>query len=149
MARFVTVTGGLALVAVLLAGCGGGGIDGTKVEASLRDYLSAIDPNDCLGSGICRHGAFPVGAGIPRVKENSCKKAPVRSGPRRPVHFPKGQPRPPRIPEGLTAWICIVTFGRTRLPVLVAVKRSGDVYLANPMWHAPPLPPATTYEGGP
>ena len=121
--------------------------DGTKVEASLRDYLSTVDPKACLDSTFCNQGVFPVGAGVPRVREHSCKK--VHTGPRRPARFPKGQPRPPRLPEGLTSWSCIVTFGKTGLPVAVAVKRNGDVYMANPVSQAPPLPPATVYEGGP
>jgi hypothetical protein len=137
----------LALAAVLLTSCGGRGVDGTKVEASLRDYLSTVDPKACLDSTFCNQGVFPVGAGVPRVREHSCKK--VHTGPRRPARFPKGQPRPPRLPEGLTSWSCIVTFGKTGLPVAVAVKRNGDVYMANPVSQAPPLPPATVYEGGP
>ena len=127
----------LALATMLLTGCGGSD-DRTKVEASLHDYLSTIDP---------RASAFPVGAGVPRVAENSCKK-------RRTVHtdtvrFPKGQPRPPRLPERLTVWSCVVMFGRTAMPVAVALKDSGEVYMANPVSQAAPLPPATVYEGGP
>jgi len=127
----------LALATMLLTGCGGSD-DRTKVEASLHDYLSTIDP---------RASAFPVGAGVPRVAENSCKK-------RRTVHtdtvrFPKGQPRPPRLPERLTVWSCVVMFGRTAMPVAVALKDSGEVYMANLVSQAAPLPPATVYEGGP
>jgi hypothetical protein len=92
MARLVTVTGGLALVAVLLAGCGGGGDDRATVEAGLRHYLSSIDTQACLGSRFCGQGAFPVGAGVPRVRENSCKK----------IH--------------IGSWSCVVSFGRTALP---------------------------------
>jgi hypothetical protein len=65
MARLVTVTGGLALVAVLLAGCGGGGDDQGRVEASLRHYFSTIHPED---------SDFPYGAGPPRVKDKGCVK---------------------------------------------------------------------------
>jgi len=140
----------LALTAVLLAGCNASGdrnVDGTKVEAGLRDYLRIIDPNACLDSGFCPQGAFPVGAGIPRVREDSCKK--VHTGRLRPAQFPKNQPRPRRLPEGLTRWSCIVMFGKTGLPVAVAMKRSGEVYMANPVTQAAPLPAATVYEGGP
>jgi hypothetical protein len=149
MARLVTVAGALALVAVLLAGCGGGGNDGAKVEAGLRDYLSTLDPEACLGSRLCGQGVFPVGAGVPQVKEHSCKKG--HTGHLRPARFPKGQPRPPRLPEGLTSWLCVITFahGKSAMPVSVAVKRSGEVYMAGPVSQAAPLPPATTYEGGP
>ena len=132
MARLVTATGGLALVAVLLTACGGsGGVDGARVEAGLRHYLSTLDPNACLDSRFCNQGVFPVGAGVPHVRENSCKKH--------------------SRPGGLTAWSCVVTFahGKSALPVSVGVKRGGEVYMAIPMSQAAPLPPATTYEGGP
>ena len=144
---YVLLLGVLALTAVLLAGCGGGGDDPAKVEANLRDYLSTIDTQACLESGFCPKGAFPVGAGVPRVRENSCKKlGTVHTDT---VRFPKGQPRPPRLPERLSRWSCVVMFGRTAMPVAVAVKDSGEIYLANPVSQAAPLPPATTYEGGP
>jgi len=136
----------LALAAILLTGCGGSDPH-TKVEASLRDYLSTIDPRACLESGFCPKGAFPVGAGVPRVRGNSCKKlGTVHTDT---VRFPKGQPRPPRLPERLTGWSCVVMFGRTATPVAVALKDSGEVYMANPVSEAAPLPPATVYEGGP
>jgi hypothetical protein len=116
----------LALTAMLLTGCGGSN-DHAKVEASLRGYLSTIDPQACLGLRYCSQGVFPVGAGPPHVRENSCKK----------VH------------EG--AWSCVITFahGRTAQPVDVAVKDGDEVTSAWPVSQAAPLPPATTYEGGP
>jgi hypothetical protein len=127
MARFLTVTGRLALIAVLLAGCGGSGDDRAKVEASLRNYLSTIAPQACLGSRLCGEGVFPIGAGSPQVRENSCKK--IHTG----------------------AWSCVITFahGKAALPVAVAVKDSGEVTSAWPVSQAAPLPPATVYEGGP
>jgi len=135
----------LALTVMLLSACGGS--KDTNVEASLRDYLSTIDPRACLESGFCPEGAFPVGAGVPRVRENSCKKlGTVHTDT---VRFPKGQPRPPRPPERLTSWSCVVMFGRTAMPVAVALKDGGEVYMANPVSKAAPPPPATTYEGGP
>ena len=143
----VFLSAALALAAMLLTGCGGSD-PRTKVEASLRDYLSTIDPRACLESGFfCPTGAFPVGAGVPRVRENSCKRlGTVHTDT---VRFPKGQPRPPRLPERLTGWSCVVMFGRTATPVAVALKDSGEVYMANPVSQAAPLPPATVYEGGP
>ena len=133
----VFLSAALALAAVLLTGCGGSD-PRTKVEASLRDYLSTIDP---------RASAFPVGAGVPRVRENSCKKlGTVHTDT---VRFPKGQPRPPRLPERLTGWSCVVMLGRTATPVAVALKDSGEVYMANPVSQAAPPLPATVYEGGP
>jgi hypothetical protein len=141
----VFLSAALVLAAMLLTACGGSD-PRTKVEASLQHYLSTIDPQACLNSTFCPQGVFPVGAGVPRVRENSCKKTQTRR-----IPFPSaGQPdSPPALPEGLTSWSCIVTFGKTRLPVAVAVKRSGEVYMANPVTQASPLPPATVYEGGP
>jgi len=125
----VLLSAALGLVAVLLlAACSGaGGDDRAKVEASLRDYLSTIDPQACLGSRFCEQGVFPIGAGAPQVRENSCKK----------VHT--------------VSWSCVITFahGKAAVPVAVAVKGGGEVTSAWPMSQAPPLPPATTYEGGP
>ena len=137
----------LALTAMLLTACGGGD-ERTKVEASLRHYLSTLDPEQSLGPQTRPAvGVFPVGAGPPRVRENSCKK--IHTGPLRPARFPKGEVRPPRLPERLSGWSCVVTFARTALPVAVAVTGSGEVYMANPVSQAAPLPPATVYEGGP
>ena len=146
MARLVMVARILVLTAMLLAGCGDrGGDDREKVEASLQHYLSTLDPKACLEiSRVCRQGAFPVGAGTPRVRENSCKKLQIRKV--RPART--GEVRPPRLPEGLTSWSCVVRFGKTPLPVAVAVKRSGEVYFATPVSQQV-LPPATVYEGSP
>ena len=118
-------------IAVPLAGCGGGGDDGTKVEASLQHYLSSLDPQACLGSRYCEQGVFPLGAGVPDVRAKSCKKA--------------------HIGEVRSGWSCVITFrpGKTALPVAVAVKGNDEVYSAVLITQAPPLPPATVYEGGP
>jgi hypothetical protein len=132
---FVVLAAALALTAMLLTACGGSD-PRTKVEASLQHYLSTIDPQACLNSTFCPQGAFPVGAGVPRVRENSCKK--TQTGRIRPAP-----------PEGLTFWSCVVTFGKTAFPAAVAVKRSGEVYLATLMSQAAPPKPATVYEGGP
>lgn len=101
MRVYALVLSWLAAAAVLLAGCGGGGNDGAKVEASLQHYLSTLDPQACLGSRSCTQGVFPL------------------------------------------------SHGKSAVPVAVAVKRGGEVYMANPMSQAAPPPPATTYEGGP
>jgi hypothetical protein len=84
-----------------------------------------------LGRRICGQGAFPVGAGAPRVKEHSCKK--LHSG---------------QAPPTFSGWSCVVTFGRTALPVAVAVKENGEVSWAAPM-SMQALSPAKVYEGGP
>ena len=139
----------LALTAMVLTACGGGGgaDDGAKVEASLQHYLSTLDPEQSLGPQTRPAvGVFPVGAAPPRVRENSCKQ--IHTGKVRPARTGKG--RPARLPEGLSGWSCVVTFGngKSALPVAVAVKGSGEVYWAAPVG-GPALPPATVYEGGP
>jgi hypothetical protein len=140
---FVFLSAALGLAAMLLTGCGGSD-DRAKIEASLRDYLSTPYPQECLNSGFCPQGAFPVGAGAPQVKENSCKK--IHTGLAR---VPEG-PRPAWLSEGLPGWSCVITFppGKTALPVAVAVKDNGEVFWAAPTSRQT-LPPATVYEGGP
>ncbi len=141
---FVFLSAALGLAAMLLTGCGGSD-DRPKVEASLGHYLSTLDPEGCLDSRFCLEGVFPVGAGVPQVKENSCKK--IHAGPAR---LPE-RLRQARLPEGLSGWSCVITFppGKTALPVAVAVKDNGEVSWAAPTSRQKPLPPATVYEGGP
>jgi hypothetical protein len=119
MARLVMVTGILALIAVLLAGCGAGD-DHAKVEASLQHYLGNLTPEDA---------PFPAGAGIPRVKDNGCEDRDVKTE--------KGQVLSSRnltvrMGEGLALWSCVVRFGTLAMPVLVAVDDSTDVVWATP-----------------
>ena len=140
---FVVLAASLALSAIGLTACGGSD-PRTKVEAGLQHYLSTIDPKACLNSAFCPQGAFPVGAGAPRVRENSCKE--TQTGRIRPART--GRIRP-ALPEGLTSWSCVVTFGKTAFPAAVAVKRSGEVYFATLVSQAAPPKPATVYEGGP
>jgi hypothetical protein len=127
--RTISVLLALALTAVLLTACGAGD-DRAKVETSLQHYLSTLDPEACLNTRFCQQGLFPLGAGVPQVRQNSCEKIHTR-------------------PEGLSGWSCVITFppGKTALPVTVAVK-GGKVYAAAPMSRQA-LPPATVYEGGP
>ena len=63
MVRLVPLAGVLALAAVLVAGCGGGGSDQAKVEANLQHYVSGLRPE---------LSGFPMGLGPPKVKANSC-----------------------------------------------------------------------------
>jgi hypothetical protein len=142
----VLLSAALALIAMVLTACGGGGADdGAKVEASLQHYLSTLNPEQSLGPQTRPAvGVFPIGAGPPRVRENSCKK--IHTGKLRPVRT--GKVPPARLPEGLSGWSCVVRFGKTALPVAVAVKGSGEVYWAAPVSRQA-LPPATVYEGGP
>jgi hypothetical protein len=141
----VLLPAALALTAMVLTACGGGGADdGAKVEASLKHYLSTPYPQQSLGQVSPAVAVFPLGAGPPRVRENSCK----RIHPEKVRSARTGKVRPALLPEGLSGWSCVVTFGRTALPVTVAVKGSGEVYWAAPMSRQA-LPPATVYEGGP
>ena len=129
----VFLSAALALAAILLTGCDGSD-DRTKVEASLGHYLSTIDPEACINFRFCPQGVFPLGAGVPQVRENSCKKSSAQ------------------LPEGFADWLCDITFppGKTALPVAVAVKGNGEVYRATLlMSQAAPPRPATVYEGGP
>jgi hypothetical protein len=117
MARLVMVAGVLVLTAVLLAGCGGGGgYDPVKVEASLQLYLGSLVPED---------SPIPIGAGAPRVKDNSCKDQHVTIG--KALPFLMWDPHV-RIDKALALWACVVRFGTTlATPVLVAVDDSTEV----------------------
>jgi hypothetical protein len=140
MAGLVTVTGGLALVAVLLTGCGGGSDDRTKVEDSLRHYISGMHPEE---------GAFPTDAGPPRVQDKSCKDRYVTTK-RGPVHTIHSATKV--LPAGFALWSCIVTFRNSlTLPVRVAVKGSEVVAVVAIFPGASPNVPrqsqARTYTG--
>jgi uncharacterized membrane protein YedE/YeeE len=115
MARLVMVAGVLALTPVVLAGCGGSH-DPVKVEASLQLYLGSLVPED---------SPIPIGAGAPRVKDNSCKDQHVTIG--KALPFLMWDPHV-RIDKGLALWACVVGFGTTlATPVLVAVDDSTEV----------------------
>jgi hypothetical protein len=137
MARLLTVTGRLALVAVLLAGCGGRD-DRAKVEASLRHYLATLPPAEA---------AFPIGAGAPRVKDNGCKDRHVKTGNGLVLwSWSLSDPRPAsrvRVPERLALWSCVVRFARVALPVLAAVDDSNEVVWATPVASTALSPPRT------
>jgi hypothetical protein len=110
MARLVMVTGILALTAVLLTGCGGGGDDHAKVEASLQRYLVSLTPEDA---------PFPIGAGPPRVNRCWVKKD---------LSWPGyTDPAPPR--QG-PLWQCVVEFETFAMPATVAVDDSNKVVAA-------------------
>ena len=134
MARLLRVIGRVALVALLVAGCSDGGDGGAKVEASLRDYLGGVAPEQT---------GFPVGAGAPRVTANSCYDEHAKS-----EQLLKGDPKPGvEVRSGLALWSCTVTFTRVALPVLVGVDEHKHVVWAAPgaSKSAAPLPPPRTY----
>jgi hypothetical protein len=119
MVRLVPLAGVPVLAVVLLAGCGGGN-DRAKVEASLRQYISGFSPDQ---------GPFPIGAGPPRVRNNSCTD--------RHVKVKKGQALISRtltvyLPDGLALWSCVVKFRSLAQPVLVGVKGGTKVVWATP-----------------
>ena len=130
MARLVMVTGILVLTGLLLAGCGGGGDDRAKVEASLRHYVVNLDP-EALPRGTggpTNPTPFPIGAGRLRIQKNGCKD--------RHVEAKKGQTLSARtwsafLPEDLALWSCVIKFGSYAMPVLVGVNDS-EVVLATP-----------------
>lgn len=144
MARLLPVAGTLALVAVLFAGCGGGGDERASIEASLRTYLGTLVPEE---------SAFPIGAGAPRVADNSCRDGHVKTGAgNRPAFRSRSlnDPTPSggvRVREGLALWSCVVRFARVAFPVLVAVDDSTEVVWAapGPSASTPPPPPPRTY----
>lgn len=123
--RYVGVVRGLvllaavALTAMLLAGCGGGN-DRAKVEISLRDYIAGLTPDQTV---------LPIGAGPPRVANNSCRD--------RHVTVKKGQGFFSRtagvyLPEGTALWSCVVKFRHLAQPVVVGVKGGTKVIWATP-----------------
>jgi len=119
MARLLTVMGGLALVAVLLVGCGGGGDDRATVEASLQRYFSTINPED---------SDFPTGAGPPLVRDNSCVKL---------------EPAPLTLPH------CAVTLGTYRPTRVAVMVQGTEVLTAmpDPVRGRVRQAPARTYTG--
>jgi hypothetical protein len=128
----------LALTAMLVAGCAGGGDHPRpKVEAGLRHYFSTFSPEDSV---------FPYGAGPPRVKDNGCKDL-HRKFPLLPpgsTKFKKGEKK-------VALWQCFVRFKNFTLTVHVAVNDSTEVVWVLPVYgdprKAPKLSPARTYTG--
>lgn len=119
MARLLTVAAGLALLAVLFAGCGGGD-DHAKVEASLRDYFDTVLPEET---------AFPLGLGVPRVRHNACKDEHVKVPKGKLLSDVAGVWRA-RFPEEVALWSCVVTIGSLVQPTTVAVRGSTEVVWA-------------------
>jgi hypothetical protein len=123
--RLVTIAATLALTAALVAGCGGGGDDRAKVEASLRHYLVEPVPD----RNRLPIGAFPIGAGAPRVKDNSCKD--------RHLKIEKGHVMWSRtvtfwLGKDVALWTCVVKFGTLATPVNVVVNDRSEVVAAVP-----------------
>jgi hypothetical protein len=120
MARLLTVPAGLALLAVLFAGCGGGGDDHAKVEASLRDYFDTVHADET---------GFPLGLGVPRVRHNACKDDHVKVPKGKLLSDAAGLWRA-RFPEEVALWSCVVKIGNLAQPTTVAVKGSTEVVWA-------------------
>ncbi len=132
----------LALTAMLVAGCGGGGDPRPKVEAGLQHYFSTFSPEDSI---------FPYGAGPPNVKDNGCKdlhrKFPPLPPGRKSLLLPPGSTKFKQV----ALWQCFVRFEAFTLTVQVAVNDSNEVVWAVPVYgdprKAPKLSPARTYTG--
>jgi hypothetical protein len=119
--RRVTVAATLALAAVLLAGCGGGGDNQGKVEAGLQHYLVNLAPGD---------NPFLVGAGAtPRVKDNSCKDRHVMVEKR---HLIRSQTFSFGFEIPVALWTCVVKVGTVAMPVNVVVDDRTEVVIAVP-----------------
>jgi len=126
----------VAVVAVLLAGCGGGGVTGAKVETGLRQYISTLTPGP---------PPFPVGAGPPQVEHDSCwdRHVTTKGG-----QVYKAHNAGAYLLEGLKVWSCVVTFRSSlTLPVDVALNGSEVVGVWEKAARDPR--PTTVYEGGP
>jgi hypothetical protein len=119
----------LALTAMLLAGCSGGGNTRTKVvagdhhakvEAGLQHYFSTLHPQDSI---------FPTGAGPPRVKNNGCKDL------HRKWLLPPGSTTFKKGEQTVALWQCFVRFKNFTVTVHVAaVNDSADVVWAMPVY---------------
>jgi hypothetical protein len=121
MVRLVMVRATLALAAVLLAGCGGGGgNDQAKVEANLRHYLVSLVPD---------HNPFPIGAGVPEVEDNGCKDRHVKI---ERGHVMSSRNVSFKIGKDVALWTCVVRFGTLATPVNVAVDDSTEVVAVVP-----------------
>ena len=133
----------IALTAMLVAGCGGGGDPRSKVEAGLRHYFSTLSAEDSI---------FPYGAGPPRVKDNRCKDL-HRKFPLVPPgqNFPLPRPGSTKFKKfkKVALWQCFVRYKNFTLTVHVAVNDSSEVVWAWPFYgesrKAPKLSPARTY----
>jgi hypothetical protein len=125
----------LPLTAMLLAGCGGGH-GRPEVAATVQHYLNTLGPE--------QRSAFPIGAGPPRVKEDSCKKI------GRPARLRGGFVRAPRPQVRLAFWSCVVRFAHVPFHVRVALNDKGKVVWAMLMPRQVLRPgTATVYQGGP
>lgn len=148
LAYSVLLPAALALTAILLvAGCGGGD-HSAKVEDTLQSSLNNLDPE--------LRQAFPIGAGPPRVKANSCRKIEEPAPPpgRRPplparlreVLVPPAR----RLPKHLAFWSCVVRFAHTPFHLRVALEDNGKIFSAMLMPRQVLRPgTATVYQGGP
>jgi hypothetical protein len=117
----VLLSAALALTAMLLAGCGGGGGDtGAKVEDSLLHYVGSMHPED---------SPFPAGAGLPRVEQKSCTDRHVKTKRGQEVMSATAGMI---FPNPVELWSCVIRFGSLRMPTLVAVNDSNKIVWAVP-----------------
>jgi hypothetical protein len=134
VARLIIVTGISALSATLFSGCGGAD-DRAKVEASLRHYVSNLDPEapprwtGATNRTFFPIGAthFPIGAGPPRIQKNGCKDRHVEAKNGQMLSSPTWTAF---LPEDLALWSCVIKFGSYATAVLVGVNDSTEVVFA-------------------
>jgi hypothetical protein len=115
MVRLVLVAASVTLTVVLLAGCGGGGDDGAKVEANVQHYLVALPPDG---------NPFPIGAGTPRVKHNSCRDRHVKV---EKGHLMVSRSVTFKVGIDVALWKCVVKLGTLAMPVNVVVADGSKV----------------------
>jgi len=144
--RLVFLALASTLIGLLFAGCAGGGTTPAKVEDTIQNSLNHLDPT--------LRAFFPVGAGPPRVKANSCKKiAQPTPPPGRlilPGHPSRESVPPPRPPKHLAWWSCVVRLAHTPFPLRVALEDNGKIYWAELLPRQVLRPgTATVYQGGP
>lgn len=135
----------LALTAMLVAGCRGGGDPRPKVssvETDLQHYFSTFNPEDSV---------FPTGAGPPRVNDSGCKDLHRKAVPGPLLLSPGSTSFKKAEKKKVALWQCFVRFKNFTLTVHVAVNDSNEVVWAFPVYggsrKAPKLSPARTYTG--
>jgi hypothetical protein len=118
MVKLVPLAGVLAFAVVLVAGCGGGGIDPAKVEANLQDHVNGLLPEE---------SGFPLGLGLPRVKANSCRDRQVRVEKGDVIWSPSFPTGFVPLRSGGALWGCVVKVGTYVARVNVIVVESAKV----------------------
>jgi hypothetical protein len=115
MVRLVLVATSVTLTMMLFAGCGGGGDDRAKVEANVQHYLAGLPPDG---------NPFPIGAGMPRVRHNSCRDRHVKV---EKGHLMVSRSVTSKVGIDVALWTCVVKLGTLAMPVNVVVRDGTEV----------------------